>query len=510
MTTEQLPFSEAIDYLANKLNLDTDSWVEGQGLVQQVAFTSAGAKGQILQDIRTAVDLAINNGISIADFAKRFDIIADTYVDNWQLKGDRAWRAQLIFDQNLRQAYGHGRYTQLTEPSVLKSRPFWIFKHGDSRVPRPTHLAMDGKVFPAGSLKCHVPAGFNCRCQIFSLSKRDIDREGLKVEDVDFEADKGFNYLPGKLTKERRDELLKNLDPDIRKLVEGDTEAEFARIPEGTTRRRGGVNQVLQNSRWHNAESDTGDSDIRKAPKYVRNEAIQDLTDEFEAALDKIEEDIQTVPTLEEVRKLRDSYRSDITAAGDKLIRSLMQLNSRDEAEAWAAKIDVSGISSQKERASTVRNAADFYQLIGKDLAIEVVHSQNYNGRACANPIDNSISLPEGRSRKSNRSTQFHEMAHFTEFRDPESGKLAKEWIQGRAEGEAKSIAELTGNSGYRASETALPDKFIHPYIGKLYDGSITEVHSMGLECFADGHSVVNLFKKDREHFDLMIRYIRQ
>jgi hypothetical protein len=87
---------------------------------------------------------------------------------------------------------------------------------------------------------------------------------------------------------------------------------------------------------------------------------------------------------------------------------------------------------------------------------------------------------------------------------------LARDWIEGRAEGAAKSIAELTGDSRYRASETALPDKFIHPYVGKLYPGPITEVHSMGLESFADGHSVVELFKKDPDHFDLMIRYIRQ
>jgi hypothetical protein len=187
-----------------------------------------------------------------------------------------------------------------------------------------------------------------------------------------------------------------------------------------------------------------------------------------------------------------------------------MQLNSRDDAEAWAAKIDVSGIQSKYTRSRTVRNAADFYQLIGKDLGVEVVHGPNHHGRACANPLDHSISLREGRSPKSHKKDQFHEMGHFAEFRDPDSGKLAKDWIEGRAEGEAKSIAELTGDSRYRASETALPDKFIHPYVGKLYPGAITEVHSMGLESFADGHSVVELFKKDPDHFDLMIRYIRQ
>jgi hypothetical protein len=246
----------------------------------------------------------------------------------------------------------------------------------------------------------------------------------------------------------------------------------------------------------------------KKEPKYVRATAIHELVDEFEAALKKVETDIQASTDIDEIRALH--HRDTATAIGDKLIRGLMQLNSRDEAEAWAAKIDVSGIQSKYTRSKTVRNAADFYQLIGKDLGVEVVHSQKHDGRACANPLDNSISLPEGCSPKSHKKTQFHEMGHFTEFRDPDSGNLAKEWIQKRAEGEAKPLAELTGNSGYRASETALPDKFIHSYVGKVYPGSITEVHSMGLESFADGHNVVDLFKKDREHFDLMIRYIRQ
>jgi hypothetical protein len=39
-------------------------------------------------------------------------------------------------------------------------------------------------------------------------------------------------------------------------------EAEFAKIPEGTTRRRDGVSQVLKNSRWHNEESE--ESDVKK------------------------------------------------------------------------------------------------------------------------------------------------------------------------------------------------------------------------------------------------------
>jgi Phage Mu protein F like protein len=236
----QLPFQGAIDYFAEKTNLDTDSWIEGQGIVQQAAFTVAGAKGALLQDIRTATAKAINQGISIAEFAKEFDKIADRYSANWELKGDRAWRGQLIYEQNLRQAYAAGRYAQMTDPETLRRRPYWQWKHGDSRNPRPVHLALDGKVFPADSLPFHVPAGFGCKCQIFSLSQRDIDRENLTVEtlipgqDINYtdpktgqtrpiklEPDKGFEWKPDRnLTPQRRAEILKNLAPDLQQQVE--------------------------------------------------------------------------------------------------------------------------------------------------------------------------------------------------------------------------------------------------------------------------------------------------
>lgn len=228
--------------------------------------------------------------------------------------------------------------------------------------------------------------------------------------------------------------------------------------------------------------------------------------DEFKSALEKVEANIQASMDIDEIRALH--HRDTATAIGDKLIRGLMQLNSRDDAEAWAAKIDVSGIGSKYTRSKTVRNAADFYQLIGKDVGVEVIHELGNDGRAFASPLDHSISLAQGYSPKSLRSIQFHEMAHHTEFQDVTTGFMAKQWIQSRSEGEPKSLSELTGDN-YKASETAFPDKFIHPYVGKLYSGLITEVHSMGLQCFADGHSVVELFKKDPDHFNLMIRYIR-
>jgi hypothetical protein len=480
----QLPFSEAIEYFGKKIGIDTDSWTEGQGLTQTVAFTVAGAKGSLLQEIRESVDAAINDGISIADFAKRFDAIADSYVDNWQLKGDRAWRGQLIYSQNLRQAYGAGRYRQLTDPDTVKRRPFWQWRHGDSRVPRPTHLAMNNKVFPADSLNCHPPCGFNCRCTVFSLSQKDVDRENLKVEDVsDFEADPGFDYKPGKLTKERRDELLKNLDPDIRKLVLGDTEAEF-KLPEGSTRRRNGSNQILKNSRWHRA--DKQDAPAAKS-RMERASDIYELTQQFEHDM--------------------ESGSATYKDVAEKFIHDLTQMGDRDRAEKEVSGMMVKGTSPIGQK--VISDAAiDFCQLVDKPTMIKSIEFDDKRARA---DLKNGIvHLTNGKSPLSTRITQFHEMAHHCEYQDKSAGVEAQEWVKGRSNGEITPLSELTGNNGYGADESAHPDSFIDHYVGKLYGQGITEVHSMGLQAFADPDKLVDLYKQDPEHFRLMMRYIRK
>jgi Phage Mu protein F like protein len=478
----QLKFQEAINYLADKLNLDTETWIEGQGLTQTVAFTVASAKGQLLQDIRDAVDLAINDGISIAQFAKRFDTIADSYVDNWQLKGDRAWRGQLIYEMALRSSYGAGRYRQLTEPSTLKSRPFWQYVHGDSRVPRPSHLAMDGKVFPAGSLKSHSPFGFNCRCQIFSLSQRDIDHENLTVEDVsDFEADKGFNYLPGKLTKERRDELMKGLDPDIRKLVMGESEAEF-KLPEGSTRRRNGINYVLADSRWHRSDN----QDKSEKSRVERASDIFELTQQFEHDMEHGSETYESV--------------------AERFIHDLMNLGDRDRAEGEVKGMKISG-RTPVATALAMSNAVDFCQLLDKPSGVKEIKFEA--DRAEARPVRGLIDLTV-QSVKDSRVTQFHEMAHCAEYlaRDT-AGKDAEDWVKSRSSGEITLLSKLTGNDRY-GDETAHPDSFIDHYVGKLYGDGMTEVHSMGLQAFANPADLADLYKQDPEHFRLMMRFIRK
>lgn len=234
----RLPFPELLAYLEGKANLDTDSWRDGMGVVQDAAFTVARAKGQLLQEIRDALERAVNDGQGVNQFVQVFDTIASRWSASWPLKGSTGWRGQLIYEQNLRQAYAAGRHRQMTEPETVRRRPYWQWRHGGSFAPRPAHLAMDGRVYPADSLPFFVPAGFGCQCSVVSLSQRDVDREGLTVENLTLgqeltyrdpntnqqrtttlQPDEGFDRIPGSLDADQRRQLIANLAPDIQALI---------------------------------------------------------------------------------------------------------------------------------------------------------------------------------------------------------------------------------------------------------------------------------------------------
>lgn len=101
----------------------------------------------------------------------------------------------------------------------------------------------------------------------------------------------------------------------------------------------------------------------------------------------------------------------------------------------------------------------------------------------------------------SDKRVLFHEMAHHIEFENPKYAAAAKDFVLSRATGEEKQLKEITGNPNYRDDETAFPDKFISPYVGKVYKDGSTEVLSMGVEKMVDRETAKDFMKDDREHF---------
>jgi len=141
------PFDEAIGFFRNKLSMPTAHWDDLWKMMHTKGFTIAGAmEEELLDDMRSSVDKAISEGITLADFRKDFDSIVENH--GWIYNGGRNWRSKIIYDTNLRTAYMAGRYQQMTDPDVVALRPYWQYRHGGSANPRDEHLVWDGLTLP--------------------------------------------------------------------------------------------------------------------------------------------------------------------------------------------------------------------------------------------------------------------------------------------------------------------------------------------------------------------------
>lgn len=183
---QDLPFEEAIAFFRQKLNLPTATWTDIWQAMHTRAFVVAGAiKADLIQDLRDAIDSAIAQGTTLQTFRKEFDAIVARH--GWSYKGGRNWRTRVILETNIRTAYAAGRWQQMTDPDLLKLRPYLLYRHGDSRNPRPHHLAWDGLVLPADDpwWRTHYPPnGWGCKCRVFSITRRELRAMGKTGPDT--------------------------------------------------------------------------------------------------------------------------------------------------------------------------------------------------------------------------------------------------------------------------------------------------------------------------------------
>jgi len=177
-TVFNLPFVEQESFFRNKLNIPTQKWTDLWKDQHAKGFMIAGAyKADLLSDFRAAVDKAISQGVTLEEFRKDFDNIISKH--GWSYKGGRNWRSEVIYSTNIRTSYAAGRWQQLQDPEVQKFYGYLTYRHGDSRVPRPHHLAWNGITLPADDpwWKTHyVPNGWGCKCKIFAATKEDFER----------------------------------------------------------------------------------------------------------------------------------------------------------------------------------------------------------------------------------------------------------------------------------------------------------------------------------------------
>lgn len=178
-----LPMREAIEFWRSKVKLGPREFNALAAEAKLRAFAVNGiAKGDELATVYGSLSRALEEGISFADFKRDCRGIFEKR--GWS--GRRAWRVDNIFRTNIQTAYNVGRYKQLQ--AARATRPYWMYDAVNDRRTRPTHRALNGKVFPADHPfweNWYPPNGFRCRCGVTSLSARQVEARGLTVESED-------------------------------------------------------------------------------------------------------------------------------------------------------------------------------------------------------------------------------------------------------------------------------------------------------------------------------------
>jgi hypothetical protein len=221
----RLPFTEAIKFFEQKVNMPSGHWADVYGEAHARAFAVAGAASDaLLADFRAAVDRAIRDGTTLVQFRDEFDSIVKLH--GWKHTGTPGWRAAIIYDTNTSMAYSAGEYEQLQQ--VRHAFPYWRYVHGlhgTPQRPRPQHQAWNGLV-----LRCddpfwdtHFPPnGWRCTCGVEAVSHEELldagktgpdvapplktrpwrnPRTGELVQVPDG-IDPGFDYNPGKMWRQ--------------------------------------------------------------------------------------------------------------------------------------------------------------------------------------------------------------------------------------------------------------------------------------------------------------------
>ena len=216
-----LPPEQAIAYLQSKGIEVSWNWQEVVDEAAQQAFTVAKAmKMDVLQDIRGAVETALQKGETFTEFQRK---LAPTLrAKGWWGKdaaGNQLGsphRLKTIYRTNLQGSYNAGRWKAQQE--TANSFPWLEYVAVVDPSTRTTHAAMDGFIARADDPiwdTIYPPNGFQCRCRVKNISAQEAASRGgasPKSQIPPGFPDDGFRSGPGlaNWTPIRED-----YDPDI-------------------------------------------------------------------------------------------------------------------------------------------------------------------------------------------------------------------------------------------------------------------------------------------------------
>lgn len=152
---EPLAFLEAIAFWSDKIKISPLQFAALSDRARTIAFAVAAiTKADQVNLIYSGIEKALAQGVTFSTFQR--DLLAGGF------SGDTRATLDTIFRTNVQTAYNAGVYSELSRSKVLF--PYWQYSAINDDLTRPTHHAMDNRVFPADHPVWRVwfpPNGFN-------------------------------------------------------------------------------------------------------------------------------------------------------------------------------------------------------------------------------------------------------------------------------------------------------------------------------------------------------------
>lgn len=190
-----LPPRRAIRYFQDKGYEISWNWWETWQAAHARSFTVAkAARLDILADIRSEVQRALDEGITAREFAAALEprlkakgwwgrqVIVDPAGGAEIAQLGSPHRLQTIYRTNMRVARAQAH--QQMQRANASARPYWMYDAMDDARTRPEHAALDGLVFRHDDpfWDTHYPPnGFNCRCRVRAFTAEEVEERGLVI-----------------------------------------------------------------------------------------------------------------------------------------------------------------------------------------------------------------------------------------------------------------------------------------------------------------------------------------
>lgn len=200
-----MPFIEAIDYFEGLGILSAEQLDELIDSERRRAFFVTRAASDTIRDrihaqlrsalaeVRQSGDAALRTGLD--------DFVASIRSEEARLGFSESSRDYLetVYRTNVASAYNAGRFAAQTSPDVIEATGYWEYVTADDDRVRGDHAALHGKQWRIGdpeAMALYPPNGFNCRCQMVTVDREDVDSASLLRDVGNIEADDGFDGPP--------------------------------------------------------------------------------------------------------------------------------------------------------------------------------------------------------------------------------------------------------------------------------------------------------------------------